>query len=148
MLVLGGVRQAAATRNLVWFIPNSALYNEAFTGQTKAIPRCQHCLSEKHTLNNCPDCPLDMQRNTDTNRTVIHRSAGNPHPSIASYFNQVRCRSRRCKYQHLCNLCSLLHPAQVCLMYGRGQQDRSCPSSPCRGREIPKVPMAGDSSEQ
>ena len=54
--------QAAATKNLVWSIPDSALYNKAFTGRAKAIPRCQHCLSENHTLSDCPDCPLDMQR--------------------------------------------------------------------------------------
>ena len=135
-------RQAAATKNLVWSIPDSALYNEAFTGRAKAIPHCQHCLSENHTLSDCPDCPLDMQREHRHQQDRNLQIRGGFSSQYCQLFNQIRCRSRRCKYQHLCNLCSLPHPAQVCPMRGRGQRDRSRPSSPRRGRDIPKVPMA------
>ena len=135
-------RQAVATKNLTWSIPDSALYNEAFTGRAKAIPCCQHWLSENHTLNDCPNYPPDVQREHrhQQDRTPqVHRGSS---PEYCQLFNQVQCRSRKCKYQHLYNLCSIPHPAQVCPMYGRGQRERSRPSSPCLGREVPRVPMA------
>ena len=128
-------RQAAATKNLVWSIPDSALYNEAFTGRAKAIPCCQHCLSENHTLSDCPDCPLDIQREHRHQQDRNLQVRGGFSSEYCQLFNQIQCRSRR--YQHLCNLCSLPHPAQVCPMRGRGQRDQSHPSSPRRGREIP-----------
>lgn len=115
--------QAAATKNLVWSIPESGLHNEAFTGRAKAIPCCQHCLSENHTLSDCPDCPLDTQREHRHQRDRNSQVCGGFSPEYFQLFNQVRCRSRRCKYQHLCNLCSLPHQAQICSMCGRGQWD-------------------------
>lgn len=126
----------AATKNLAWYIPNSVLYNLTFTGWAKVIPRCQHCLTHLTTVPIASPPSQICKGNKDTNRTVICQSMGHPE------FNQVWCRSQRCKYQHLCNLCSLPHPAQVCPMHGRGQWDRSHPSSPCQGQEILKVPMA------
>ena len=48
-------RRAAAMKSLEWATIDSALYNEAFTGRARSIPRCQFCLSDNHTDNDCPD---------------------------------------------------------------------------------------------
>ena len=47
-------REALARQDLNWSACNARLYNEAFTGRAKAIPRCQHCLSETHASATCP----------------------------------------------------------------------------------------------
>ncbi len=46
-------REALARRDLNWSVINTCLYNEAFTGRAKAIPRCPHCLSDDHTGSIC-----------------------------------------------------------------------------------------------
>ena len=43
-----------ARKDLNWSIPNARLYNEAFTGRAKSIPRCPHCLGDNHMGPNCP----------------------------------------------------------------------------------------------
>ena len=58
-------RQAANNRSLDWAIPDPALYNEAFTGRARVIPRCQFCLSDSHSSH---DCTFDP----DTTRTGNH----------------------------------------------------------------------------
>ena len=68
----------------------------AFTGRAKAIPRCQHCLSENHTLSDCPDCPLDMQRehrHQQDRNLHIRRGFSSEYCQL---FNQIRCRSYLC----------------------------------------------------
>ena len=47
-------RETLAQRDLNWSSCIAHLYNEAFTGRAKAIPRCQHCLSETHGSLACP----------------------------------------------------------------------------------------------
>ena len=47
-------REALARRDLNWSACNAHLYNEAFMGRAKAIPRCQHCLNETHGSSTCP----------------------------------------------------------------------------------------------
>ena len=46
-------RDMLARKDLNWLTPNARLYNEAFTGRAKLIPRCQHCLCEDHTSAAC-----------------------------------------------------------------------------------------------
>ena len=46
-------REMLARKDLDWSVPNARLYNEAFTGRAKSIPRCPHCLSEDHTAAVC-----------------------------------------------------------------------------------------------
>lgn len=36
-------REALAQKSLDWSIPNTRLYNEAFTGHAQAIPCCSDC---------------------------------------------------------------------------------------------------------
>ena len=50
-------REMLARKDLNWSIPNSRLYNEAFTGRAKIMQRCQHCLSEDHGSTGCPQHP-------------------------------------------------------------------------------------------
>ena len=48
-------RQVLAQRSLDWAQEDSSLYNEAFVGQAKMIPRCRHCLSDIHPTEMCPE---------------------------------------------------------------------------------------------
>ena len=54
-------RQAANNRSLDWAIPDPALYNEAFTGRARVIPRCQFCLSDSHSSHDCTFGPDDSR---------------------------------------------------------------------------------------
>ena len=51
-------QEALVRKDLNWSIPNVRLYNEAFTGRTRAIPRCTYCLADDHTASNCPTNPV------------------------------------------------------------------------------------------
>ncbi len=139
-------RRAALTKDLDWSIQHTALYNEAFTGRARTIPRCGQCLSENHALAECPDLPQGPPANQQqpsarppdapSSSTPGPSQCRPPPPSSTEYcrlFNQIRCRSRRCRYVHLCTGCSLPHQEQVCPNRGRrDQRDRSPPqlSSP------------------
>ena len=48
---------ALAQKNLNWSVPNAHLYNEAFTGHTRMIPRCSFSLQEDQTSKACPRNP-------------------------------------------------------------------------------------------
>ena len=46
-------RQAANQCSLDWGVIDSALYNEAFTGRARLIPRCRFCLADSHNSREC-----------------------------------------------------------------------------------------------
>ena len=46
-------RQAANHRSLDWGVIDTALYNEAFTGRARLIPRCRFCLADSHDSREC-----------------------------------------------------------------------------------------------
>ena len=50
-------RDMLARKDLNWSSTNARLYNEAFTGRAKVIPRCPHCLCEDHSGASCPHNP-------------------------------------------------------------------------------------------
>ena len=50
-------REALTPKNLDWPVPNACLYNEAFTGRARAIPRCSFCLQGDHVAQYCPRNP-------------------------------------------------------------------------------------------
>ena len=145
-------RRAALTKDLNWSKQHTDLYNEAFTGRARSIPRCGHCLSENHSVADCPDSPQGVtppsaQPPRQANpRTFSSPQQTRPAPPAASgtsaeycrLFNQIRCRSRRCRYLHLCSGCSLPHPEQVCP--DRGRRDRSPRPLPPSTREGPWRP--------
>ena len=50
-------REALAQKNLDWSVPNAQLYNEAFTGHARSIPKCSFCLQGDHQAQACPRNP-------------------------------------------------------------------------------------------
>ena len=50
-------RQAANQHSLDWGVVDLALYNEAFTGQAKIIPRCRYCLADSYDTKECCFAP-------------------------------------------------------------------------------------------
>ena len=50
-------REALASKNLDWSIPNIRLYNEAFTGHARSLPRCSDCLQDDHASSICARNP-------------------------------------------------------------------------------------------
>eukprot|EP00731_Ephydatia_muelleri_P020618 Em0013g345a len=89
-------REALARKDLKWSATNSRLYNEAFTGRAKAIPRCRHCLSDSHTT---AHCTLDATLGTPTQ---VHPNAGSSSSEICRSYNAGRCQYVRCRYRHVC----------------------------------------------
>ena len=55
-------RQAANRGSLDWGIVDPALYNEAFAGRAKRIPRC---LADTHSSQECRHAPAAWSRRTD-----------------------------------------------------------------------------------
>ena len=55
-------REMLAKGDLNWSNPNARLYNEAFTGRVRAIPRCSQCLSEDHATPYCQFTPPPTPR--------------------------------------------------------------------------------------
>ena len=61
-------RQAANTKSLDWGVIDFTLYNETFTGQAKAIPRCKFCSSELQASNECDHAYSLEQFNTQNSQ--------------------------------------------------------------------------------
>jgi hypothetical protein len=53
-------REALARKDLNWSVTDPRLFNEAFTGRARAIPRCAYCLQDEHTSQACPHNPSRM----------------------------------------------------------------------------------------
>ena len=110
-------RQALARHSLDWAQEDSALYNEAFVGHARAITRCRHCLSEFHTSESCPEFqqqwgpwPPEFAMSMVPPRFY----PPGPHQEACRKFNENRCFLRRCRYLHVCSICSQPHPASFC----------------------------------
>ena len=106
-------RQALAQHSLDWAQEDSALYNEAFVAHARAITRCRHCLSEFHISESCPEFqqqwgpwPPEYAMSTVPPRFYP--------PGGMQKFNENRCFLRRCRYLHICSICSQPHPASFC----------------------------------
>ena len=52
-------RQSANRGSLDWGIVDAALYNGAFAGRAKQIPRCRYCLEDTHSSRKCPRAPVE-----------------------------------------------------------------------------------------
>ena len=120
-------REALARKDLKWSATNSRLYNEAFTGRAKAIPRCRHCLSDSHTT---AHCTLDATLGTPTQ---VHPNAGSSSSEICRSYNAGRCQYVRCRYRHVCQERSYPHPWIQCPKNSsRGGPDQPRMRSPSR----------------
>ena len=53
-------RQAANHGSLDWGCVDPALYNEAFAGRAKLVPRRRYCLTDSHVSQECPHSPADL----------------------------------------------------------------------------------------
>ena len=79
-------RQAAACSFYDWATIDSALYNEAFTGRARIMPRCRYCLSETHQSTDCAYAPSEETPHTHQPkipRTTLPPSSFSRTPRIA-----------------------------------------------------------------
>ena len=121
-------REMLARKDLNWCIPNSRLYNEAFTGRAKMMQRCQYCLSEDHGSTGCPQHPNPMilgwfqppaalpqpSALTSVAPSLPSTSARPPGTEVCRNFNAGLCNFGRCRYSHVCSDCAGPHNALSC----------------------------------
>jgi hypothetical protein len=120
-------RDMLAKKDLNWSTPNIRLYNEAFTGRAKSVPRCPHCLCEDHGGTQCPHNPNPWVLSWGPDprlpppswglapqSTATLPREGGSRAELCRNFNQNRCRFSRCRYQHICSGCFGPHPAVLC----------------------------------
>ena len=113
-----------------------SLYNEAFMGRARSVPRCQSCLSLDHTDQECTTSPPSpwiqppvwVQPPRRLMGTAPPRSINQPlydgprtafaglpvHKEVCQSFNNARCRAVWCKQRHIRNRCGMLHPELLC----------------------------------
>ena len=104
-------REALAREDLNWSVLDSRLYNEAFTGRARAIPRCPHCLCDDHTASACPRNPTGAIAVTAPSTSTQYPVQGT---QICRNYYEGRCRKPQCRYQHLCLSCNESHPYMSC----------------------------------
>ena len=140
-------REALARKDLNWSVTNPRLYNEAFTGRARAIPRCSFCLQDDHRA---ADCPRDPNRPVfgwfpGMSPWPVHSVAPQllppqqasdraPHAEICRRYNDGKCKQQHCKYRHACSGCCGPHMLLECPQPGR---DRSPRRSAFRGGAPP-----------
>ena len=112
--------------SLDWGTVDAALYNEAFAGRAKVIPRCRYCLVDTHASHNCLHAPTERQASQAVDgrpgrappRPLGQTQAGRPGSmEICRLFNSPggsRCRFPQCRYAHVCSKCRRPHSAAEC----------------------------------
>ena len=119
-------RDRLARKDLNWPVPNTRLYNEAFTERARALPPCPHCLSEGHTATMCqfnPNPPI-MGWYQDPQQLPLPSTPMPPQsPSLGGStaqrevcrnYNYDCCYLSRCRFTHSCLECHGPHPATRC----------------------------------
>ena len=107
-------RKAANTKSLDWGIKDNDLYNETFTGRAKTISRCSTCLSEMHTMSECPQANHPSSPSHSQRRSI---RASRPDSAICLLYNHRNgnnCTFMPCKYGYFCKECGGRHPASRC----------------------------------
>ena len=143
-------REMLARKDLNWSVPNSRLYNEAFTGRARFMPRCQHCLSEDHGSTGCPQHPNPMMvgwlqppSNLPLSTlpslpppTLAVSQPKTPGQEVCRNFNNGRCRFSRCRFLHSCSDCAGAHASIHCprRLAAPGQQGPLGGRPPARAR--------------
>ena len=143
-------REALALKNLDWSVPNARLYNEAFTGHARAVPRCSFCLQEDHLAQYCPRNPnrpwfgwlgdTSLQPSQSPNHQGSGRGAQSA--ECCRRFNDGRCKQSisMCRYAHRCADCGGPHPRLHCTRGGH-QGGSARPRSPlARPRQQGRLP--------
>ena len=138
-------RRAARQRDLNWAVIDSSLFNTLFTGRAKTSLKCSHCLSEDHTVDECPAAngpfvqltrDLGISATTSPSYSAKHtiqppsmippakRIATPIQPKACGLFNSnmgPRCTyGERCRYMHVCSLCFKNHPKASCQRISAG----------------------------
>ena len=113
-------RRAANRGSLDWGFVDAALYNEAFAGRAKQIPRYKYCLADTHSSSECPHAPADPGQSGTPPRNAV-RGPGpfgrSPSSEICRLFNSPggsKCKFPYFRYAHLCAKCRRSHPAAEC----------------------------------
>ena len=111
-------REALASKNLNWSMPNLRLYNEPFTGHARSIPRCTHCLQEDHPSSACPRNPARSWLLWQLDPFTGNQSCQGRQQSSerCRRFNEGKCRhsANSCHYSHKCLECYGPHPSYQC----------------------------------
>ena len=141
-------REALAQKNLDWSIPNARLYNEAFTGRARTVPRCSFCLQEDHAAQACPRNPNRpwfgwLPGAAFSTPSAPQRPPAGRLPQSAECcrrFNDGKCKqtAASCRYAHKCSDCGGPHPRLQCPRSGQRQFVR--PRSPSAGPRQPGPP--------
>ena len=136
------------------------VYNEAFTGRARSIPRCPHCLADDHGGITCPHNPYPPVLGWSAPLQLAPPTGGQPPAApippkppaaqeVCRNFNAYRCR---CRYAHVCSDCRGPHTAVSCPLQqsssaGRGPTGRSRP--PPRPRQPhPYFPPQGSTGAE
>ena len=117
-------RQAANRKSLDWAVIDPTIYNEAFTGRAKSLPRCRYCLAETHDSKDCQYAPGDEPPPSNFPRAAWGHPAAERDRTLGKavelcdLFNRPdgnRCTFRWCRYAHMCAKCKRgPHPASEC----------------------------------
>jgi len=113
-------RKAANTKSLNWGRKDVDLYNEIFTGRSRAVTRCSTCLSETHLASQCPESPKQLepyQTSASSRQQLTSSDARSPATPICMLYNDIkgnRCTYDPCKFRHNCSGCYARHPYSVC----------------------------------
>ena len=118
-------REALARRDLNWSVTNPCLYNEAFTGRARAVPRCSICLSDSHANQQCPQnlnqqwvgwysSPAGWPPAVNPTTSMLGTPAQRPSNEVCRRYNEGRCRYTRCRHMHICKHCGASHPGMSC----------------------------------
>lgn len=126
-------REALARRDLNWSQPCTRLYNDAFTGRAKAIPRCQHCQSDSHISTECALEPAFSAAPTSSGPKQQSQLS----QEICRLYNADRCHHPHCRYWLVCQECSYQYPWTQC------PKNRQKPGSDQRNRERSPQQLGG-----
>lgn len=129
-------REALARKDLNWSVPDSRLYNEAFTGRARAIPRCSFCLQDDHAASTCPrnpnramfgwfPDPLVFSPQQQPSQHGAGTPPAAPQQEPCRRYNDAKCKKHFCRYRHACTICLGQHPAIDCPQRPAGRMGRS-----------------------
>lgn len=150
-------KEALAAKSLDWSIPNQRLFQEAFTGRAKDIPRCTYCLEDDHLTAACPSNPhrpifgwppnvppqyspmawSDLLPPQVPNWCQPLQQATNwpnsPQRQVCLRYNNGKCKlpQDKCKHIHVCSECGGTHRRIHCTQLQSWKQpSRSQPTWP------------------
>ena len=110
-------QKAANTNSLNWGTKDGDLYNEIFTGRSRAFARCSLCLSETHLASQCPTSSRQTEQFLTAARYPPQLPKDNARSPATPLYNDSkgnRCTFDPCKFRHNCSGCYARHPYSTC----------------------------------